>query len=72
MTLWCAAVASAEMITHHVARAAGGRGQLGRQGVDAAAVDRLAVDRIAAVGGDRDDDLVRPVARLLGVGDRQR
>ena len=41
MTLWCAAVASAEMISDHLARARRGRGQLGRQRLDAAAVDRL-------------------------------
>ena len=55
----------------HLARAAGRGGQLGRQCLDAAPVDRLLVDRIAAVRGDGDDDLVRPVARLVGVGDGQ-
>ena len=71
-TDWCAAVASADTITTGSFCACGRGGQLGRQHLDAAAVDRLAVDRIAAVGRDRDDDLRRPVAQLLGVGDRQR
>ena len=72
MTLWCAAVASAETIRIMSLEPPAAARELGGERLDAAPVDRLLVDGVAAVGGDRDDDLVRPVARLVGVGDRQR
>ena len=55
---------------HGVAAAGGGGRQLGGQQLDAAPVDGAAVDRVAAVGGDGDDDLARPLAQRLRVGRR--